>query len=270
MFNIKLSSLQDCKSLFFLLLICFSTFIARGADHKPKQEYYQLKVYHFKDSIQEKRLDTYFQAALLPALHKAGIAKVGVLKAIANDTTTDKLVYILITLKSPEQLEKLSRQLELDAIYQSTAKDYIDATYQNPCYTRIESIILKAFPLAPELEIPVLKAPMNERVYELRSYESASEKLFHNKVQMFNEGGEITLFKRLNFNAVFYATVINGSHMPNLMYMTSFENKEARDLHWKSFSADPEWKKLSALPEYQHNVSHIDITFLRPTLYSDF
>jgi hypothetical protein len=58
--------------------------------------------------------------------------------------------------------------------------------------------------------------------------------------------------------------------MPNLMYMTSFENKEARDMHWKSFSADPEWKKLSALPEYQHNVSHIDITFLRPTLYSDF
>ena len=32
--------------------------------------------------------------------------------------------------------------------------------------------------------------------------------------------------------------------MPNLMYMTSFENKAARDEHWKTFGSDPEWKKL--------------------------
>ncbi|MEI9809691.1 MAG: NIPSNAP family protein [Bacteroidota bacterium] len=51
--------------------------------------------------------------------------------------------------------------------------------------------------------------------------------------------------------------------------MTSFESMTDRDAHWKSFSAHPDWKKLSALPEYQHNVSHIDITFLRPADYSD-
>jgi hypothetical protein len=45
---------------------------------------------------------------------------------------------------------------------------------------------------------------------------------------MFNEGGEIELFKRLNFNAVFYASVISGSRMPNLMYMTSYESKADR------------------------------------------
>jgi hypothetical protein len=58
--------------------------------------------------------------------------------------------------------------------------------------------------------------------------------------------------------------------MPNLMYMTCFENKADRDDHWKSFSQDPYWKKLSSMPEYQKNVSHIDIIFLRPTDYSDF
>lgn len=86
---------------------------------------------------------------------------------------------------------------------------------------------------------------------------------------MFNEGGEIDLFKRLGFNAVFYSSVISGAKMPNLMYMTTFENKAARDAHWKTFVEDPFWKKLSAMPEYQHNVSHIDITFLHPTDYSD-
>ena len=86
---------------------------------------------------------------------------------------------------------------------------------------------------------------------------------------MFNQGGEIELFKKLGFNAVFYASVLAGAHMPNLMYMTSFENKAARDQHWKTFGDDPFWKHLSAQPEYQHNVSHIDIVFLHPTEFSD-
>jgi hypothetical protein len=87
---------------------------------------------------------------------------------------------------------------------------------------------------------------------------------------MFNEGGEIPLFERLGFNAIFYADVISGPKMPNLMYMTSFADKADRDAHWKTFSADPEWKKLSSMPKYQRNVSKVDITFLRPTAYSDY
>jgi len=77
------------------------------------------------------------------------------------------------------------------------------------------------------------------------------------------------LFKKLGFNAVFYASVLSGAHMPNLMYMTSFENMASREQHWKTFGSDPFWKNLSASPEYQHNVSHIDIVFLHPTDYSD-
>jgi hypothetical protein len=57
--------------------------------------------------------------------------------------------------------------------------------------------------------------------------------------------------------------------MPNLMYMTSFDNKASRDEHWKNFGADPEWKRLSALPEYQHTVSKSDILLLHPAAYSE-
>ena len=87
---------------------------------------------------------------------------------------------------------------------------------------------------------------------------------------MFNEGDEIGLFKRLNFNAAFYGEVVAGGKMPNLMYMTCHENKTSRDANWKAFVDDPFWKKLSSMPEYQHNVSHIDISFLYPTEYSDY
>ena len=86
---------------------------------------------------------------------------------------------------------------------------------------------------------------------------------------MFNEGDEIGLFKRLNFNAVFYSEVVAGSKMPNLMYMTSFENMDDRNAHWKAFGNDTAWIRLKTMPQYQNNVSHIDITFLRGVEYSD-
>jgi NIPSNAP len=262
--------LSHCCKLFYLLIIVSFTVTAKANTYKAKPEFYQIKIYHFKDSVQEKVLDAYLQNAFLPALHKAGIEKVGVFKAIANDTAADKLLYVFITLKSTEHLLKLSQQLDADAVYQAAGSEYINAGYKNPPYTRMEVILLKAFHLAPQMQLPELKAPFNERIYELRSYEGPTEKIYRNKVQMFNEGGEIPLFKRLGFNAIFYAEVISGSHMPNLMYMTSFENKAARDAHWKDFGADPEWKKLSSMPEYKNNVSHIDITFLRAAAYSDF
>ena len=124
--------------------------------------------------------------------------------------------------------------------------------------------------MAPQLQLPNLSSARKDRIYELRSYESATEKIFKNKVHMFNEGDEIGLFKRLNFNASFYGEVIAGGKMPNLMYMTCHENKTARDANWKNFGSDPYWKKLSGMPEYQHNVSHIDISYLYPTEYSDY
>ena len=87
---------------------------------------------------------------------------------------------------------------------------------------------------------------------------------------MFNEGGEIKLFASLEFNAVFYAEVISGSTMPNLMYLITFADMATHDAHWDAFRNHPQWKKLSALDEYKHTVSKTVKTLLSPTDYSDF
>ena len=253
-----------------LMMVLFSTAVIHANPEPARREFYEIKIYHFKDTAQERMIDHYLQDAFLPALHRADIKNVGVFKSIANDTIPDKLLYVFIPLRSPDQLTKLNDKLTADAVYQAAGKDYLGSVYNSPPFARVETILLRAFPLAPQMQKPALTSAFKDRVYELRSYESATEMIGRNKIQMFNEGGEISLFKRLGFNAIFYAEVISGSHMPNLMYMTSFENKTERDAHWKKFGDDPEWKRLSALPEYQHNVSHIDITFLRPADYSDF
>ncbi|MBS1661242.1 MAG: NIPSNAP family protein [Bacteroidetes bacterium] len=236
----------------------------------PKQEFYSIRVYQLKNKEQEARVEKYLQSALLPALHRSGISEVGVFKPIGNDTASIRKIYVLIPLKTLEQFTGLTAALNKDAQYLTDGKDYLDVNYDDPSYVRIESILLQAFPEMPRHAVPTaLQGPKSERIYELRSYEGPSEKYFANKVRMFNEGGEVPLFQRLGFNAVFYASVLAGSHMPNLMYMTSFDNMASREAHWKTFGADPYWKELSGKAEYQHNVSHIDIVFLHPAEYSD-
>ncbi|MEP6749566.1 MAG: NIPSNAP family protein [Bacteroidota bacterium] len=253
------------------LFICLLILKTPGysTDKKPSKEFYQITVYHFKTAGQEKSIDDYLQHALIPALHKKNIVNIGVFKPLANDTSADKLIYVFMAMKSFDALLSLPGQLGKDEEYNTAAGSYLNAVYNDPPYTRMESIWLQAFPLAPQMTLPGLTGPHNDRIYELRSYESPTEKLHVNKVHMFNEGGEVPLFKRLEFNAVFYADVINGSHMPNLMYMTSFENMASREAHWKTFSADAEWKKLVALPEYQHNVSKAEVILLHATDYSE-
>ena len=257
-------------SLILIVLFGGMMFQSWTLPAKTQREFYQLTVYHFKDASQEKVIDSYLQNALLPALHKISVKNIGVFKNRSNDTLTDKIMYVLVPAKSLEEIMKITLKLNNDKNYQSAGADYLNAVYSAAPYTRMETILLHAFSLAPELQVPKLTGARKDRIYELRSYESATEKIFKNKVQMFNEGDEIGLFKRLNFNASFYGEVISGGKMPNLMYMTCHENKTVRDANWKNFVDDPYWKKLSAMPEYQHNVSHIDISFLYPTEYSDY
>lgn len=250
-----------------LLLLAFAS---QNIWAKDKKDFYEIKMYQLKSDSQIARVDSFLKDAYLPALHRAGIEKVGVFKPIANDTAKVKWIYVFIPLKSLEQFYTLPATLDKDVTLATSGKNYWEAAYTNVPYQRIETVLLEAFPDHPNFELPALTSSAKDKVYELRSYEGPTEKMYASKVKMFNAGGEVALFKRLDFNAVFYASVLAGSHQPNLMYMTSFENMEARNAHWKTFGSDPEWKKLSSTPEYLNTVSHADVMLCHATDYSDF
>jgi NIPSNAP len=251
-----------------LLPFLFSGVMVNGQN--SQKEYYEIRTYKLKDKSQEERIHTFLIYDFLPTVHKFGIKKVGVFTPLENDSTFGKRIVVLIPYVSLEQLSKLNDLLIAKEEYDPKAKEYINADYTNPPYERIESVLLQAFSGMPQMEVPQFDNVRADRIYELRSYEGPTEKIHKNKVRMFNEGDEVGLFKRLHFNAVFYAEVISGRRMPNLMYMTTFDNMASHDAHWKAFVEDPYWKKLSSMPEYQHNVSKINIYLLRPTEYSDY
>ncbi|WP_316810182.1 NIPSNAP family protein [Pedobacter heparinus] len=234
------------------------------------RDFYQIKIYHLKNTEQEKLVDEFLKLAYLPALHRAGITNVGVFKPVrSDDPQAEQLIYVFIPFRSYSHFSKLEKSLEKDNKLISDGKVYLDALLTAAPYERIETILLNAFEGHPNFKMPNLTSAKATRIYELRSYEGPTEKRFKNKVEMFNKGDEIGLFKRLNFNAVFYGEVISGSRMPNLMYLTTFENKADRDEHWKTFGKDEQWQKLKTMPEYQNNVSRNDTRFLYPVDYSD-
>lgn len=251
-------------------LLCFTLlFSGHSFAQKQTQSFYQITIYHYKDSAQQNTISQYLEKALLPSLHRINIKNVGVFTALANDTSSDKMMYVLLPLKSLGEVADVASKLSLDKMYNASGTSYLNAPYDTAPYTRMETILLQAFPLAPTITQSGLTVAKKERVYELRSYEGATEKIHATKVKMFNAGDEVGIFKRLDFNAVFYGEVIAGSRMPNLMYMTTFANMDERNAHWKKFGDDAAFKKLLAMPEYQHNVSKSDIIFLRPADYSD-
>jgi hypothetical protein len=257
--------MPNVKKYVLLTFILAITNIINAQDES--HEFYELKIYSFELEEQEQSIDKFLKNAYLPALRKQNIRNIGVFKPRADSI---KQIYVLIPFSSLEQFYQLENKLFVDKTYLANGGEYINAVYNKPAYQRIESILLKAFIDMPTMVASPLDGPRKERIYELRSYESSSEAYYKNKVDMFNAGGEVKLFERLSFNAVFYGEVISGSKMPNLMYMTTFSNQVSRDEHWKKFVDAPEWKELKSMSKYKNNVSHIDIMFLYPTDYSDY
>ena len=248
-----------------IILLLFSVIILA-----QEKEIYQLKIYSFDTKLQQETTDLFLETAYLPALKRQKITNIGVFKTRDIDSVNRLKTYILIPFNSINQFESLESSLSNDAQFLKDGSAYLKSSYDNAPYKRIASILLTAFIDHPKLTTPKLKGPRKERIYELRSYESATEDLFKNKVDMFNAGGEVKLFDRLEFNAVFYGEVISGPVMPNLMYLTTFENQESRDLHWKAFGDSPEWTILKSDSKYQNNVSSNIQIFLYPTSYSDY
>src|SRR5574343_406939 len=242
------------KCLVMALSCCLSFVHA-----KDNKEYYKLIVYHFVSTDQEKKIDQFLTATYLPKLHQNGFSTIGVFKPIANDTAKDKQVLVLLR---HDKLEKLSQPLQWGL--------FELGSYDQPIYTRYEQILLSAFKDMPQMKVPSNDISKNDRVFELRSYESPTESAYRNKVHMFNEGGEIKLFDELGFNAVFYADVLYGSTMPNLMYMTSFNSIESRNEHWKQFGESATWKRLSSMDFYKNNMSALHSYLLKSTVYSDY
>jgi hypothetical protein len=251
------------------LFIVFGLVYNLSAAPKP-QMYYEIKVYRISGPDQEGKMDAFLKDAYIPAVHRAGIKTVGVFKPVEADTAFGKFVYVFIPFNTVNEYFDLEGKLLNDAVYKDAGKAFLDAPVKEAPYVRCESIFMRAFSGMPAFKTYTYQTPPAQRIYELRSYESATEAKAAQKIHMFNEGGEIGIFEKVGSNAVFYAQVLFGSLKPRLMYMTTYADMKSHDDHWNAFRNHPDWTTLKAKPEYQNTTSKTNAYLLHPTSYSDF
>jgi uncharacterized protein (DUF1330 family) len=254
------------KSLLTTALGAVTSKIAMASEHLKTsgRAFYELRTYNLKNEAQQQLVEDYYKNAAIPALNRVGSKPIGVFTELKPVAQTK--IFVLIPYNSLDNYLNVQEKLTNDPVYQEAASSYLNAPASAPAYERINSSLLKAFAHFPKLETPEHKP----RIFELRRYEHATEGAGKKKLEMFNDAGEIDIFKRLGFNPVFFGETVIGELRPNLIYMIAFDDMEAHDNHWRSFIADPEWKKISAIPDYADAklVSHITSTMLVPAGYS--
>ncbi len=227
-------------------------------------EFYELRIYTLKNAQQLKLVQDFLEQAAIPALNKLGSKTIGVFTEYLSQGFT-KLV-VVIPFSSLETYIKVNDQLAADAVYQQAGAAYLTADPLAPAYERIESSLLQSFTMMPKIELPEKKS----RIFELRRYESPNEAAGKKKIEMFNQGGEIAIFKRVGLTPVFFGETLIGPLRPNLTYLLTFDDMADHDQKWKTFSGDSEWKKVSGMPEYANAkiISSINRMFLVPTAFS--
>jgi hypothetical protein len=242
---------------------------AGGAEAQQAQpEVYELRIVRQKMGPKVKLFDDYLREVWLPAAKRAGTGPIGVFSvAIGPDVPS---TYVLIPHKDLNGVMDLDARMAADEEFRKGGQEFRNAPASDPAYLRIESSLLLAFRGMPKLEVPPQTAAGKPRLFELRTYESHSHKAHFKKIEMFEQGGEIAIFRRTGLQPVFFGRTIVGRSMPNLTYMLVFDDMAARDKNWAQFVADPEWKKLAAAPGYGNAeiLTNISSIFLRPTGYS--
>jgi len=237
--------------------------IAEGSEARSGLEYYELRKYHMPVGDKKNVLNDFMRDAAIPALNRAGVEPVGVFNVMygANSPT----LYVLLVHESLESVFAVNDRLAADAEYQKAGASVLNAPLSDPAYVRMESSLMVAFKGMPKLEIPT-KA--ESRIFELRVYESHSVKAGKKKIEMFNDAGEIAVFRKTGLYPVFFGESLIGPRLPNLTYMLGFDDMATRDKSWDVFRKDPDWLKLKAITAYHNTVSNISDTILRPASYS--
>jgi hypothetical protein len=234
---------------------------AKDSDASTAKQRIELRHYHLEAGEKAKRFTEFLGQVAVPAFNRIGIKPVGVFRIEPEGGTEDPNIYVLIPHCCFESVMTATAKLLADEEYMKAGTDVLNCLKKDPAFARVESSLSLAFDNCPQVEVPSTK---ESRVLQLRIYESHNQFKAKKKVHMFNEGGEIDIFRRTGLNPVFFGETLVGTRFPNLTYMLGFDDMEAKLAGWKAFTSHPDWKDCRSRPEYADTVSNITNIMLRP------
>jgi hypothetical protein len=159
------------------------------SDAKPAQQFIQIRHYSLAPVGDAKLCDDYFRDALIPAANRLGITSVGVFNTwFGPEGFSGK--WLLLVGPSVETLATLDAHLAEDQDYLKAGTPFLNASVNQPPFSRLETSLLRTMPAFPRVGVPESMAKSATRIYELRTYAQPTHHSHELKVSLFQEGGE--------------------------------------------------------------------------------
>ena len=251
-------------------LAALATTTTATAQAKPMTEFIEVRKYSVKDADKRAKLVEILDEALIPALNRQGLKPIGVLIPEAKVEKELKFalnVFVVVPHKTTDTFVSVNAKLVADMEYRKAAAPIFNTTSKDPVYTDCETFLLQGFPTMLGLETPKFGP---DRVYQLRLYRSFNIERNDAKIRMFDQGGELPLFREVGMNPIFFGNILAGSRMPAFFYMLGFDTQAKKDEAWKTFVNHPKWQVIKSQPEYADTATEIDNIVLFPSPGSQF
>src|SRR6266404_5340258 len=156
--------------------------LAAGAQDK-KPCIYEIRTIHLRNTPdnQRQRLTDFLQNAVAPAFSRAGIGPLGFFSSSIGEEAP--FILAIASFPSLAAMEERRAKLAADPEYIKALDAYNAPPGVN--YVRIDSLLARAFPSMPAIELPADAASRPARIFELRCYESNNSSTLARKIKMF-------------------------------------------------------------------------------------
>ena len=227
-----------------------------------KSKIYVVQNYLLKNGTQLARWHRFMEHGALPELKRLEAPDSIYLEAMIAPHMPQAMT--IMEFKSFDHWRSIQSALAASAAYRQHFSEW--ETSDEPPYESYSERLLAATDFNPGLSA---SANGPARIFEYRIYHSPA----YRQLQALNErfaGPEIAIFHRTGVQPILYTNALTGDALPNLTYLTPFENLAAREKAWAAFTTDREWLKLRAesVEKYGQISSVMHISLWRPAAYS--
>lgn len=239
---------------------------ASAADSAGNQffEVRELKLRNSK-AQQSQRLLAFFEQAHLPMTKRVGVAAVGYFSVYLGEESPR--FYLISAYDSLAHMQAVLEAKAADKAWMKASAEL--GSGPNPPFDRVHSRLLRAFDGMKRLEAPPIDADKPPRFFDLRTYQAETFHDVREKINMFNTE-EIAIFRKTGINPVFFGETIVGDKMPNLTYLTWYDDEAGRAKAWQAFLAHPDWIRIRSKPGWGNDdiVADVGNTHLKPLPFS--
>jgi len=241
------------------------SFAASAEGDKPmSSSYFEFYYVHMQNGSQTARMSKWLETRLMPICQKHGFGPLGFFTVtVGRDLPTTLIIFSYPSLADMEALwGKLNADPDYAAAVAEPEKD-------EPAFYRTEATLLRATSFSPPFAATPAGDPTH-KLYELRIYESPTNRQLGYLHDRFGRDGEIEIFHKSGIHPILYANTIFGPNLPNLAYLIPFESEAQREKAWATFNANPDWVRIRA-ESVQHGgeiVRNITNLFLTPMSFS--